>query len=101
MTYVVRISPNARRDRDRILAWYDDPERLQGDRFLSDFYLSARQLEHQPSLGHLIDHEVRSLHPQTFPYQLWYRFNRDLQTVRILAVVGDRQNQDSFEHRLT
>ncbi|MFT3877122.1 MAG: type II toxin-antitoxin system RelE/ParE family toxin [Propioniciclava sp.] len=51
MTYVVRLGPNARRDRDRIVAWYDDPERRQGDRFLDAFYEAAHQLERQRYSG--------------------------------------------------
>lgn len=60
MTYSVRLSSNARRDRDRILAWYDDPEPLQGGRFLDAFYKAARQLEQQPRLGYVISGDVRS-----------------------------------------
>lgn len=100
MSYLVRLSPNAQRDRDRVLAWYDEPERLQGDRFLDSFYIAARQLELQPLLGKLVSHDVRSWHLPTFPYQLWYRTNTDLQLVRILAVVGDKQHQAQFEPRL-
>jgi len=99
VTYLVRLSPNARRDRDRLLAWYDDPERGQGDRFLRAFYTAAHQLEGQPLLGHVISGDVRSWHLPIFRYQLWYRVAEDLRLVRIIALVGDRQDHAQFEGR--
>lgn len=100
MTFLVRLSPNARRDRDGILFWYDDPGRLQGDRFLHAFYEAAHQLERQPFLGHVIRRDVRSWHLPVFPYQLWYRVSEELSLVRVIAVVGDRQDRARFEDRL-
>lgn len=100
MSFTVRLAPNARRDRDRITKWYDDPERLQGDRFLEAFYRAAHQLADQPRLGHLLRGDVRSWHLPVFPYQLWYRVSEDLELVRIIAVVGDKQDEAWFGDRL-
>ncbi len=99
MTFQVRLSPNARRDRDRIIAYYDDPDRLQGDRFIDDFFQSAAQLIHQPHLGRVVRNDVRRWHLRIFPCQIWYRIDPDLKAVRIIAVVGDSQDHEQFNER--
>lgn len=101
MSYRVRLSPNARRDRDRIVAYYDDPERLQGDRFLDDFFATAHLLEGTPDIGRVISGDVRRWHLKVFRYQIWYRVTHDLKLVRIIAVVGDSQDEQSFQARLS
>ena len=100
MSYQVRLSPNARRDRDRIVAYYDEPERLQGDRFLDDFFATARLLADAPDIGRLIRADVRRWHLRVFPYQLWYRVTHQMKLVRVIAVVGDSQDDRGFRTRL-
>ncbi len=100
MNFLVRLSPNARRDRDRIVAYYDDPERLQGDRFLDDFYRTARLLEKHPGIGRIVGGDVRRWHLGIFPHQLWYRVDPDTTTVRVIAVVADAQDHRPFADRL-
>ncbi len=99
MSYRVLLGPNARRDRDRIVAYYDNPEILQGDRFLDDFYQAARQIEERPHIGRPVEDGVRRWHLGVFPCQLWYRVSDDLRIVRIIAVVGDAQDRTQFEGR--
>lgn len=48
----------------------------------------------------MVSGDVRSWHLPVFPYSLWYRVTDDLRLVRIIAVVGDRQDQLQFEARL-
>lgn len=100
MSYLVRLSPNARRDRDRIVAYYDDPDRLQGDRFLDDFFTTARLLEEVPYVGRVVSADVRRWRLKSFPYQIWYRVSGDLRLVRVIAVVGDSQDARAFRDRI-
>lgn len=50
MTFSVRLHPNARRHRDRIILWFADnyPEHI--DPFLDDFYATARFVGEHPTL---------------------------------------------------
>ena len=100
MSYRVGLSPNALQDRNRIVAFYDDREKLQGDRFLEDFFATAHLLEDAPDIGRFISGDVRQWHLKVFPYQLWYRVTHELKLVRVIAVVGDRQDEQSFQARL-
>lgn len=100
MRFDVRLSPNALRDRDRILAYYDEPERSQGDRFLDDFFSAARLIADLPEIGRVINGDVRRWHLRTFPYQLWYRVSPGSRVLRVIAVVGDSQDEGRFADRL-
>jgi plasmid stabilization system protein ParE len=100
VSFAVRLTPSARRDRDRIVAWYDEPTRSQGDRFLRAFYVAAGQIADKPRLGHVLRRDVRAWHLTIFPYQLWYRIADDIRLVRVIAVVGDKQDQSRFGERL-
>lgn len=48
MTYRVRLTRNAQRDRDRILAWHDAEAPDRGEWFIDEFYATARRLQDLP-----------------------------------------------------
>lgn len=100
MTYSVRLAPNARRDRDRVLAWYDAAAPDQTERFIDDFYVLARRLEDFPHSGPVIRREARRVSLHVFPYQLWYRVHDDVRVVEIIAVLHHSQDPGRMRERL-
>lgn len=100
MTYLVRLTSNARQDRDRALAWYDAEAPEQSERFIDEFYTAARQLEHFPRSGPVLRRGARLVSLRIFPYQLWYRVHEDAEVVEIVAVLHHRQGPDQLSERL-
>ncbi|MBK5249745.1 MAG: type II toxin-antitoxin system RelE/ParE family toxin [Actinomycetales bacterium] len=100
MTYHVRLTPNARQDRDRVLAWYDAEAPDQTERFIDEFYAAARRLENFPHSGRVLRRGARRLSLHVFPYQLWYRVHDDTSTVEIIAVLHHRQDSEQLNDRL-
>ena len=100
MTFVVRLTPSARRDRDRVLAWYDVEVPDQAERFIDEFYAAARRLEGFPYLGPIVRYQVRRVSLRVFPYHLWYRVREEAGLVQIVAVLHHRQDSSCFEDRL-
>lgn len=100
MTYRVRLAPNARRDRDDALAWYDAEAPDQSERFIDEFYAAARRLEDFPHSGPVVHRGVRRVTLHVFPYQLWYRVNDEARVVELIAVLHHRQDPARVGDRL-
>ncbi|MCL2468479.1 MAG: type II toxin-antitoxin system RelE/ParE family toxin [Micrococcales bacterium] len=100
MTYSVRLGPSARRDRDRILAWYDVEAPEQSERFVKDLYSTAEQLETFPRLRPVIRRGARRISLEVFPYQLWYRVRDDAAIVQVIAVLHHRQDSSQIGLRV-
>lgn len=100
MTYRVRLTRNAQRDRDRILAWYDAQAPDQSERFVDEFYSTARRLEDFPRSSPELRGEARRANLRVFPYQLWHRIHDEAQEVEIIAVLHHRQDSAEFADRL-
>ncbi|MCL2422801.1 MAG: type II toxin-antitoxin system RelE/ParE family toxin [Micrococcales bacterium] len=100
MTYTVRLAPSARRDRDRILAWYDVEAPEQAERFVDDLYATAEQLQTFPYLRPVVRRGARRLSLEVFPYHLWYRVREDDAIVQIIAVLHHRQDSSEVGLRV-
>lgn len=92
MTFAVRLTPTARRQRDDILAWYDEEDPEQSERFLLEFYRAARRLERFPLSGPILRRGARRVGLRVFPYHIWYRVRIDSEVVEIIAVLHHRQD---------
>ncbi|MER3387198.1 MAG: type II toxin-antitoxin system RelE/ParE family toxin [Microcella pacifica] len=100
MTYRVRFTRNAQRDRDRILAWYDAEAPDESERFIEEFYDTARRLEDFPRSSRELRGSARRANLPVFPYQLWYRVFDETQEVEVVAVLHHRQDSAVFDGRL-
>lgn len=100
MTYQVRLTSNARRDRDRVLIWYDAEAPEQTERFIDEFYVSARRLGDFPHSGPVVRRGTRRVSLHVFPYQLWYRVHEDAKVVEIIAVLHHRQGPEVLNQRI-
>jgi len=100
VTYRVRLTRNAQRDRDRVVAWYDAEAPDQSERFIDEFYATARRLEDFPYSSQELRGEARRANLHVFPYQLWYRVSAESQEVEIIAVLHHRQDSVEFDGRL-
>lgn len=100
MTYHVRLTSNARRDRDSVLAWYDAEAPDQTERFIDEFYTLARLLAEFPHSGPVIRQGTRRVSLRIFPYQLWYRVHDDARVVEVVAVLHHRQDREELHHRI-
>lgn len=86
MSLQIRLTPNARRDRDRVLAWYDTEAPDQVERFIDEFYATARQLADFPRSGPVVRRGARQVSLRIFPYRLWYRVDDEAKVVQIIAM---------------
>lgn len=100
MTYRVRLTRNAQRDRDRILAWYDAEAPDQSERFIDEFYATARRLVDYPRSSPELRGGARRANLHVFPYQLWYRVDDEAEEAEIIAVLHHRQDSAEFDARL-
>jgi hypothetical protein len=50
MIFEVRVTANARRDRDRVILWLDEHYPHQVDRFIDDYEQTLRRIEQQALL---------------------------------------------------
>jgi plasmid stabilization system protein ParE len=100
VNFGVLLTPDARRDRDDIVAWYDENAPGQASRFVDEFYGAARRLEGFPHSGPVVRGGARRVTLRTFPYQLWYLVHDDEDIVEIIAVLHDRQDPTHLSKRL-
>lgn len=100
MTFAVRFSPNAERDFLRAQAYCDKIAPHQTDRFVAEVFAAARVMINHHEIGRVVSGDVRRWHVDVFPYQLWYRLSQEARAVRVIAVVGDAQDQEQFADRL-
>ena len=100
MTFTARFSPNAERDFLRAQIYYDEVAPHQTDRFVAEVFAATRILADHIEIGRAVNGDVRSWRLDVFPYQLWYRVNREARVVRIVAIVGEAQDQTRFGDRL-
>lgn len=100
MTHHVRLTSNARQDRDSVLAWYDAEAPDQIERFIDEFYATARRLEDFPHAGPVVHRGTRRVNLRVFPYQLWYRVHDEAQVVEIIAILHHRQDPEQLSDRL-
>lgn len=100
MTYEVRLTSMARRDRDHVVDWYDSEAPDQTERFLDEFYGVARRLAEFPQSGRAVHRGARRASLHIFPYQLWYRVRDEARVVEILAVLHYRQDPEGLIDRL-
>lgn len=100
MTFRVRLSLKAQRDRDLVLAWYDVEAPDQSELFIDEFYAMARRLEDYPHAGAVVRDGARRISLQVFPYQLWYRVHDQARVVEIIALLHHRRDPESLSERL-
>jgi plasmid stabilization system protein ParE len=100
VTYRVRLTRNAQRDRDRALAWYDAEAPGQSERFIDEFYATARRLQDLPYSSPVMRGGARRTNLHVFPYQLWYRVHEEAQEVEVVAMLHHRQDSSEFDGRL-
>ncbi|WP_298227813.1 type II toxin-antitoxin system RelE/ParE family toxin [Gryllotalpicola sp.] len=100
MSYHVLLGPNARRDRDLALAWYDAEAPEQSERFIVEFYAAARRLEDFPRSAPVVRRGVRQVNLKVFPYRLLYRVHEDAEIVQIIAGLHERQDPARLDDRL-
>lgn len=100
MTFKVQVTANARRDRDRVIAWFDENHPDQSDRFIEDYFRTLRRVEEQGTVPAADDHGFRHLAFGTFRYHLWYRIVEDSDVVYVLAVNYQGRDPESLNPRL-
>jgi plasmid stabilization system protein ParE len=100
VTYRVRLTRSAQRDRDRILAWYDAESPKLSERFIDEFYATARRLERFPLSTPELRGGARRVNLRVFPLALWYRVDEEERELEIIAVLHHRQDSTGFGDRL-
>jgi plasmid stabilization system protein ParE len=68
VTFEVRVTVNARRDRDRVIAWLDENHPDQSDRFIDDYFRTLGRLAEHASVPGADEHGFRHLAFDTFRY---------------------------------
>lgn len=100
MTYEVRLTSRARKDRDRVVCWYDSEAPGQTERFINEFYVTTRRLAEFPQSARVVRRGARRVSLRVFPYQLWYRLNDEAGVVEVIALVHHRQDPKQLHDRL-
>ena len=100
MTFLVRLAANARRDFHRARAYYDIEAPEETDRFVAEFFATARRLADFPYSSPELRGGARRASLHVFPYQLWYRVRDEALEIEVIALLHHRQDSDGFRDRL-
>lgn len=100
MTWDVRVTPNARRDRDRAVAWFDENQPLAADDFVDDFFRTLRRIERDASIPAIDDHGFRHMAFDTFKYHIWYRIIEGSTDVYVILVNYQGRDPEEIDRRL-
>ncbi len=101
MTFSVKLHPDARRDRDRVVLWFGEnhPEHIAP--FLDDFYATARFVGENPMLRAQVRPNVRHESLRKYRYHLWFRVFEELELVEVFAVLHHSRDPRELDRRLT
>ncbi len=100
MTFSIRLAANARRDFYRAQEYYDAKAPDQTERFITEFFATARRLADFPYSGPELRAGARRANLHVFPYQLWYRVRDETLEIEVIALLHHRQDSAEFRARL-
>lgn len=100
MTWDVRVTPNARCDRDRAIAWFDENRPWVTDSFIDDYFRTLRRIEEDADRPAIDDRGFRRLAFDTFQYHVWYRLIEGSNVVYVVLVNFQGRDPERIEQRL-
>ncbi len=100
MTWDVRVTPNARRDRDHAVAWFDENRPGVSEDFIDDYFRTLRRIELDADLPPMDDRGFRRFAFDTFTYHIWYRIIEGSNVVYIVLVNYQGRDPEMIERRL-
>lgn len=98
-----RLLPEAERELDDALAWYEEKRAGLGGKFLTDFTTTLQRARRMPHTGTLVQVSARALvlrrfFLRSFPYKIIAAVCDDM--LIVIAVSGQRQHPDYWKPRL-
>lgn len=96
MSYSLRITPSARADRDGAIEWYEQQSTGLADRFIEEFFATARRIQKFPFSAPVLRGDARRVNLHRFPYQLWYRVDEKAAAIVVIAVLHHKRDSTDY-----
>ena len=93
-----RLTPEAERDIEEAIAWYDGKSEFLGDEFLRRVAVCIQSIERKPKMYRTIYRRLRRALVHTFPYQIIYEVESD--EIVVYAVYHSARNPKGWKRRL-
>lgn len=100
MIWDVRVTPNARRDRDREIAWFDENRPSVTQDFIDDYFRTLRRIEEGADRPAIDDRGFRHLAFDTFKHHIWYRLIEGSNVVYVVLVNYQGRDPEMIDQRL-
>lgn len=100
MTWDVRVTPNARRDRDHAIAWLDEHYPDRAEQFIDDYFATVRRIEEDAGRPSVDERGFRHVAFNVFRYHLWYRLIEGSNIVYVVAVRFQGRDPDELDRYL-
>lgn len=96
----VRVTSNARRDRDRVVAWFDEHRPDASEAFLGDYFRTLRRIEANAIVPAANEQGFRRVRFDTFTYHVWYRVIEDSNVVFVVLLTHQGRDPVMIADRL-
>jgi plasmid stabilization system protein ParE len=94
----VIIRPEAERDIDEAVAWYDGQREGLGDAFQARLDQALEQIDRMPEVHQVLFQTVRRVFVKVFPFSVYYRMEAG--EVIVLAVAHSRRDPGRWKSRI-
>ena len=93
-----RLTPDAERDADEAIAWYDQKSWTLGDEFLTYLNKCIQSVEQHPEMYPRVHRTMRRALLETFPYQILYEI--DPTEIVVYAIYHCARDPEGWKKRL-
>lgn len=100
MTWDVRLTPNARRDRDKAVAWFDENAPWASQDFIDDYVRAVRRIVANASVPAVDERGLRHIAFDRFKYHIWYRVIEDSNVVYVVLINYQGRDPEVIDRRL-
>lgn len=100
MTFIIEVRPDAERDVEAAIGWYQERAPDQVVRLIDEIARIRRLIRDSPNLYPDVYRSKRRAPLQTFPYFLWYSVDDAARCIELLALTHQSEDPDKVKPRL-
>jgi plasmid stabilization system protein ParE len=97
MTYRIILSPDARKDLQSVIRWYELEDIMTARRFQADYQATRGRIARHPLAFPYVKNSLRRAIFKTFPYCIYFTVSVNM--VRIIAILHQHRAETHWHRR--